>query len=137
VSQSFGHQAGASGRWVMHPVLAATAVGFSGSIAGTVALAQGVALPTCGGAAVSLATFAPRAVAGLDSVSATVAATGAYSMAVVPGTYTMTYAPQYSFTNGDSLAVAATPAPATATVTGGATTTVNYTISSATCNPAG
>jgi len=133
VSQSFGHQAGNSGRWVMHPVLTATAVGFSGNIAGTVALAQGVALPTCGGAAVTLATFSPRAVAGADSVSGTVSAAGAYSLAVAPGTYAMTYAPAYSFTNGDSLLVAATPAPATATVTGGATSTVNYTINTATC----
>ncbi|HYH79156.1 MAG TPA: DUF4382 domain-containing protein [Longimicrobium sp.] len=133
VSQSFGHQAGNSGRWVMHPVLTATSVGFSGSIAGTVALAQGVALPTCGGAAVTLATFSPRAVAGADSVSGAVSAAGAYSMAVAPGTYTMTYAPAYSFTNGDSLFVAATPAPATATVAGGATSTVDYTVNTATC----
>ncbi|HET7461272.1 MAG TPA: DUF4382 domain-containing protein [Longimicrobium sp.] len=133
VSQSFGHVAGNSGKWVMHPVMTATSIDFSGSIAGTVGLATGVTLPTCGGSAVTLATFSPRAVSGVDSVSATVSAAGAYSMAVAPGTYTMTYAPVYSFTNGDSLTVAATPAPATATVTGGATSTVNYTISSATC----
>ena len=35
VSQSFGHQAGNSGRWVMRPVLTATEVGVSGGIAGT------------------------------------------------------------------------------------------------------
>jgi hypothetical protein len=133
VSQSFGHQAGNAGKWVMHPVMTATSVGSSGSIAGTVALGTGVALPTCGGAAVTLATFSPRAVSGADSVSGAVTAAGAYSMAVAPGTYTMSYAPVYSFTNGDSLTVAATPAPATATVAGGATSTVNYTISSATC----
>src|SRR5215211_5569650 len=117
----------------MHTVLTATSVGFAGGIAGTMALAQGVTLPTCGGAAVTLATFSPRAVAGADSVSAVVSAAGAYSMTVVPGTYTMTYAPEYTFTNGDSLTVAAAAAPATATVAGGATSTVNYTISSATC----
>ena len=133
VSQSFGHQAGNSGRWVMHPVMTATAVGFSGSIAGTVALAQGVALPACGGSAVTLATFSPRAVAGADSVSASVSAAGAYSMAVAPGTYTMAYAPAYSFTNGDSLRVTATAAPATATVAGGTASVVNYTIGAASC----
>lgn len=133
VSQSFGHQAGNSGRWVMHPVMSATSIGFSGNIAGTVSLGTGVTLPACGGSAVTLATFSPRAVAGADSVSAVVSAAGAYSMAAAPGTYSMTYAPVYSFTNGDSLTVAATPAPATATVAGGATTTVNYTISGATC----
>jgi hypothetical protein len=139
VSQSFGHQAGNSGKWVMHPALTATAIGFSGNIAGNVALGSGVALPACGGGAVTLATFSPIAVSGADSVSATVSAAGAYSVAVAPATYTMAYAPVYTFTNGDSLTVAATPAPATAAVTGGATTTVNYTISSATCKvkPAG
>jgi len=139
VSQSFGHVAGQSGKWVMHPVMTATAIGFSGNIAGNVALGTGITLPTCGGSAVALSTFSPIAVSGADSVSATVSAAGAYSMAVVPGTYTMTYAPVYSFTNGDSLTVAAAPAPATATVAGGATSTVNYTISSATCKvkPAG
>lgn len=139
VSQSFGHQAGNSGRWVMHPVLTATSITFSGTIAGTVALGTGVTLPTCGGAAVTLATFSPLAISGADSVSATVSGAGAYSLAVAPGTYTMSYAPVYSFTNGDSLTVAATPAPASATVTGGATSTVNYTIGSATCKvkPAG
>ena len=139
VSQSFGHQAGNSGKWVMHPVMTATSIGFAGSIAGTVALGTGVALPTCGGAAVTLASFSPRAVSGVDSVSATVSAAGAYAMSVAPGTYTMTYAPVYSFTNGDSLTVAAAATPATATVAGGATTAVNYTISSATSKvkPAG
>lgn len=139
VSQSFGHQAGNSGKWVMHPVMSATAIGFSGNIAGTVALGAGVALPSCGGAAVTLATFAPLAVSGADSVSAALSSAGAYSLPVAPGTYTMGYAPAYSFTNGDSLSVAAAAAPATATVTGGATTTVDYTISSATCKvkPAG
>ena len=134
VSQSFGHQAGNSGKWVMHPVMTATSVGFAGGIGGTVALAQGVTLPTCGGSPVTVAAFSPRAVSGADSVSAVVSAAGTYSMAVTPGTYTMTYAPEYTFTNGDSLTVAATPAPATATVAGGATSTVNYTISSATCH---
>jgi Domain of unknown function (DUF4382) len=134
VSQSFGHQAGNSGKWVMHPVMTATSVGFAGGIAGTMAVAQGVTLPTCGGSAVTVATFSPRAVAGADSVSGAVSAAGTYAMAVVPGTYTMTYAPEYTFTNGDSLTVAAAPSVPTATVAAGATSTVNYTISSATCH---
>ena len=64
VSQSFGHQAGNSGRWVMHPVLHATSVGFAGGIGGTVAVASGVTLPTCGGAAVAPAAFVPQAATG-------------------------------------------------------------------------
>jgi hypothetical protein len=135
VSQSFGHQAGASGKWVMHPVLTATAVGFSGTISGTVATAAGLTLPTCGGSAVTVASFTPLAIAGADSVSSTVSAGGTYSMSVTPATYTMSYAPKYSFTNGDSLSVTAAPSVASATVASGGSQTVNYTISAATCKP--
>jgi hypothetical protein len=135
VSQSFGHQAGASGKWIMHPVLTATSLTFSASIGGTVSLANGVTLPTCGGSAVALTQFVPRAVAGADSVSGAVQAGGTYSMTVAPNTYTMTYAPKYSFTNGDSLTVAATPSQTSATVASGGSATVNYTVNSATCKP--
>jgi len=135
VSQSFGHVAGQSGKWVMHPVMTATELSFSAGIGGTVSLAAGVTLPTCGGAVVPLTQFVPRAVAGADSVSGVVQPAGTYALTVAPGTYTMTYAPAYSFTNGDSLMVAATPSPATATVASGATATVDYSITSATCKP--
>jgi hypothetical protein len=135
VSQSFGHQAGNSGKWVMHPVMTATEIGFSAGISGTVSLAAGVTLPTCGGAAVAITQFVPRAVAGADSVSGTVQPAGTYAMTVAPNTYTMTYAPAYSFTNGDSLTVAATPSAPTVTVAGGQSATVNYSITSATCKP--
>ncbi|HSU15861.1 DUF4382 domain-containing protein [Longimicrobium sp.] len=135
VSQSFGHQAGASGKWVMHPVLTATSVGFSGTISGTVAPAAGLALPTCGGSAVTAANLTPLAISPADSLSATVAAGGTYSIAAAPATYTMSYVPTYSFTNGDSLTVTAAPSVPTATVAAGTNTTVNYTISAATCKP--
>jgi hypothetical protein len=135
VSQSFGHQAGNSGKWVMHPVMTATELSSSAGISGTVALATGVTLPTCGGAAVPLTQFVPRAVAGADSVSGAVQPAGTYSMTVSPNTWAMTYAPAYSFTNGDSLLVAATPTPATAVVASGGSATVNYSITSATCKP--
>jgi len=135
VSQSFGHQAGNSGKWVMHPVMTATEIGFSASIGGTVSLATGVTLPTCGGAAVALSQFVPRAVAGADSISGAVQTGGTYAITVAPGAYTMTYVPAYSFTNGDSLTVAATPSAPTVTVAGGQSTTVDYSITSATCKP--
>jgi len=135
VSQSFGHQAGNSGRWVMHPVMTATEVGQSGGISGTVSTATGLTLPTCGGSAVTVANFTPLAISGADSLSATVAAGGTYSLSVAPATYTMSYAPTYSFTNGDSLTVTAAPSAATATVASGGSQTVNYTISAATCKP--
>lgn len=133
VSQSFGHQAGNSGRWVMHPVLHATAVGFAGGIGGAVTLAQGVALPTCGGAPVAVTAFVPQATAGAETFTSAVAADGRYRITVAPGTYTMGYAPALSFANGDSLMVTAAPSVPTATVASGGVATVDYSITAATC----
>jgi hypothetical protein len=139
VSQSFGHQAGNSGRWVMHPVLHATAVGFAGGIAGAVSVAQGVALPTCGGSPVAVTAFVPQATAGTETFTSAVGADGKYRITVGPGTYTMGYAPALSFANGDSLMVTAAPSAPSATVASGGTATVDYSITAATCKvkPAG
>ncbi|HLM68580.1 MAG TPA: DUF4382 domain-containing protein [Longimicrobium sp.] len=133
VSQSFGHQAGNSGRWVMHPVLHATAVGFAGGIGGAVALAQGVTLPACGGSAVDLTAFVPRATAGSTAYSSAVGTDGRYRITVPAGTFTMGYAPALSYANGDSLMVTATPSLATATVASGGSATVDYSVTAATC----
>jgi hypothetical protein len=135
VSQSFGHQAGNSGRWVMHPVMHATAVGYAGGIGGAVTLAQGVALPACGGAAVGLGAFVPQATAGTTTYSSTVGTDGRYRITVPAGTFTMGYAPALSFANGDSLMVTATPSAASATVASGGSATVDYSVTAATCKP--
>lgn len=45
VSESFGHQAGNSGMWVMHPVIKASEVGLSGSIAVNLSAADTVVFP--------------------------------------------------------------------------------------------
>jgi len=134
VSQSFGHVAGNSGAWVMRPVMTATDIGFSGGISGTVALGTGVAMPTCGGAATDLTHFVPLAIAGADSLSATVATNGTYGISVTPATYTMSFVPDVTFANGDSLTFVAAATPATAAVTSGGNTVVNYSITSATCH---
>lgn len=134
VSQSFGHQAGKSGRWVMRPVLTATDISFAGGIGGTVTVAQGVALPTCGGAAVDVTKFVPLAIAGADSVAGVVSPAGQYALSVTPGTYTMAYAPEISFTNGDSLRFTAAATPASVSVAGGGTVASNYSITAATCH---
>lgn len=76
VSQSFGHQAGKSGKWVMHPVIhgAEAEVGeaenddVGGKIEGTVSLGNDVngnplTIPMCGGSARTLASFVPTATA--------------------------------------------------------------------------
>ena len=133
VSQSFGHQAGNSGRWVMHPVLTATEVGLAGGINGTVSVAQGVTLPACGGGAVDVTKFVPLAISGVDSLAATVSPAGQYALAVKPATYTMSYAPAVSFTNGDSLSFTAAATPASVAVGSGATATSSYSITAASC----
>ncbi len=139
VSQSFGHQAGNSGRWVMHPVIHATAVGLAGGITGTVAVAQGLALPACGGSAVAVTAFVPQATTGTETFTSAVGADGRYRITVGPGTYTMGYAPALSFANGDSLTVTAAPSGPPARGAPGATAPVDSRITAATCTlkPAG
>ena len=56
VSQSFGHEAGKSGRWIMHPVVTASELRQTGSIAVSAALADTVALPE----GVTLAEFSAQ-----------------------------------------------------------------------------
>ncbi|MGD2068983.1 MAG: DUF4382 domain-containing protein [Gemmatimonadota bacterium] len=77
VAQSFGHRAGKSGRWIMHPVIHATVfadedgdgevgdeVTGGASIEGTVSAASGVTIPDCPeGVGRSIEDFVPRAVA--------------------------------------------------------------------------
>lgn len=48
VPESFGHQAGNSGKWVMHPVIKAENVSFTGTIQVELALADGVSLAGLG-----------------------------------------------------------------------------------------
>jgi hypothetical protein len=57
VSQSFGHVAGGSGRWVMKPVIKGADIEFSGSVNVTLTKGEGVTLPTVDGNAVTLANF--------------------------------------------------------------------------------
>src|SRR5690606_3404919 len=57
VSQSFGHAAGNSGDWVMHPVIHATDVSATGSVNVSLSLDEGVTLPQVNGADITLADF--------------------------------------------------------------------------------
>jgi hypothetical protein len=138
VSQSFGHQAGHSGRWVMRPVMHATNVQFSAGITGTVSLGDGVALPACGGVGTDLTVFVPRAVAGEAAFSGTTAADGAFSIAPIPsGSYELAHAAEVTFTNGDTLALTAVVDPASVTVGSGGQATAAYTVTGAECRAAG
>ena len=71
VSQSFGHVAGQSGKWVMHPVILGTvadpeAIGAGegdAEIKGTIALDTDVVIPECAGEVRDLEDFVPLATA--------------------------------------------------------------------------
>lgn len=54
VAGSFGHEAGNSGAWVMHPVLAATEIQASAGIAVSVSKDAALVMPTVGAAALGL-----------------------------------------------------------------------------------
>jgi hypothetical protein len=134
--QSFGHEAGNSGKWVMRPVLRATATNITfGRITGNVALATGVTIPACGGQNNNLTAFKPFAVLGTDTLSGTTDTLGVYRIAnAVPGTYTLGFVKDVTFTNGDSLTIAAAPSVATLAVVSADSAKANYQVTAATCH---
>lgn len=136
VSQSFGHAAGQSGRWVMRPVMTATSLETSGVIEGSVALAEGVALPMCGGSQTELSDFVATASFGDIVLSGFTNADGDLRFPfVTPGSYTMGHAATVDYDNGETLTFAATASPSTLTVSSGGSAGVDYTITSAMCGP--
>lgn len=136
VAQSFGHAAGQSGRWVMHPVMTATELETSGVIEGSVALAEGVTLPVCGGSQTDLTDFVATAAAGEIVLSGFTTAEGAVRFPfVAPGSYAMGFAETVDFDNSETLTFAGTVSPQSVTVSSGSSSTVGYTITSATCAP--
>jgi hypothetical protein len=68
VAQSFGQLAGASGQWVMSPVIQAADISFSGSVLVRLALASGVTLPEVGGTQITFGDFDATATLGSTSV---------------------------------------------------------------------
>jgi hypothetical protein len=160
ISQSFGRQAGNSGRWVMRPVVHATfstepgdPISTGNSIAGTVALAvdgQGnptVTIPQCpAGTSRSLTDFIPTATAATlkDANNAAVVragvveSNGTFSISGVdPDSYAMGFLDVQvgDATTGDwRLTWSATASPPNVTVTDGtATPSVAYTVTGASC----
>lgn len=57
VAQSFGRQAGGSGRWVMSPVIKAAEITFSGTVTVTLTAGAGVTLPELDGQQITLGQF--------------------------------------------------------------------------------
>jgi len=132
VSQSFGHEAGGSGAWVMHPVAKATDFALAGSVDVTLRLGSGVTLP----APATLADFkavltpAPPASGGntiLALTSSDATTYGASFKYLFPGDYTLTFNAPSSV----NAFVTAPPVPASVTVTSGQATTAAFVLSSA------
>jgi hypothetical protein len=137
VNQTFGHQAGNSGQWIMHPVLRATATTVKyAAITGKVAVKDTtVKIPTCGGQANTLVAFKPTAVLGTDTLTAVTDSAGNYKIAnVLPGTYTLSFAKDITFTNGQILTFTGTSSVPTLAIAEGVNGTANYTINSAVCH---
>jgi hypothetical protein len=154
VAQSFGHQAGRSGRWIMHPVIHATWVEApepeTSAISGTVAIQQNAgvpafAVPQCpAGTARSVADFIPKATAAtLRDASnnpivrtGSVAANGTFSISPVDAdSYAMGF--NETLLGAFKLVWTATVAPASVTVVanGPDVTGVAYTLTGASCLP--
>lgn len=155
VSQSFGHEAGNSGMWVMHPVIhgvQAEPVQIEDGtalqkITGAVTLANTVTMPiSCDGADRTLALFAPVATAttlvdgggnplvftGMTALPAG-GSTWMYEIDVTgPDVFTMGYEGETSFT-AQKLVWTAAPDSATVTLTGSADGTTDYVITSVAC----
>jgi hypothetical protein len=155
VSQSFGHKAGNSGKWVMHPVIHGTLVGdadgdgdvlddlgLANSISGTVALADGVTFPTCATAGLrGFPDFIPTAAStdlldgeGQPMVwSGTVAEDGTFLIGFLPqGSYDMAYVETMTL-GQEQLSFQATVSQGQVTMEGMDVTGVTYTITSAQC----
>ena len=128
VSQSFGHDAGNSGSWVMHPVIKGAEIETTGTVSVSLALGNGVALPLVSGKQVTLADFS----ATLGGETMALDATGhATFLFIVPGTYPLSFSGPAGLTfTTDPVATVATPIQVT--VTSGQGASASATITSAT-----
>lgn len=134
VAESFGHQAGNSGKWVMHPVIKATDVTFGGNVLAELELGQGVVLPELAGTLLLLSDFSVR----LTPAGGGTAREGEFIDANGDGTFEFMFkglAPgQYTLelVSPTGVIVSFAPAlPITVMVTERQTTTETITISSA------
>jgi hypothetical protein len=132
VSQSFGHDAGNSGSWVMHPVIKGVDFTMSGNLVSTLALGTGVTLPTVNGTPVTLGNFSAvltnetggeETLPYTDTGNGTFAATFKY---LLPGPYTV------EVEGTSSVTFTTDPAsPVTVTVPEGGDAHADFTITSA------
>ncbi len=140
VGQSFGHERGHSGRWVMHPVIRCLSMRLVGSIAGTVSPADGVELPmTCGSNYVSLRAFKPLAIDADQEVwSGHTSPHGWFKIQPLqPGPYDLSYESEVEFDDGSVVTFSASASPTSVNVEAGVIAEADYTIDDAQCNPGG
>jgi hypothetical protein len=154
VSQSFGRQAGQSGRWVMHPVIQGvvtdpgTTVPVTGTVVGQVVLGTDgegapVQIPACGGEERGVEAFIPTATSTtlLDdegdpfTFTASVEASGDFTLSVLDAdTYALGYLPVLLL-DGEALTWTADVDPGSVEVALNETVDgVVFTITSATCS---
>jgi hypothetical protein len=134
VKQSFGHQAGNSGKWVMHPVIKATDATFGGNVVARLQLASGVTLPTLNGQQLTLGSFSAKLTPAAGGTARTASFTDANGDGVfeamfkglVPGNYGL----EYVFPAGVIVGLSATP-PITVTVASNQTATHTAAVTSA------
>jgi hypothetical protein len=136
VSQSFGHAAGASGQWVMHPVIKASDFEFTGGL--TVQLQKGsdLTMPLIGSTELTLADFTAVVTASdasTSSVALTDAGNGTFQAHfpfLAPGDATV------SFTAPTGVTFTTTPiVPATVGVMPGQSTTLTFMLTGAASTP--
>lgn len=145
VGRSFGREAGASGQWVMSPIIVTTNLELTGTITGTVSLAEGVTIPDCPADPATprdLTVFEATATAQnlVDENSDPVVYTdhpdteGNLAIQFLdPDTYDMGFSTPVAVTDNYQIAFTGTVSPETVDVTSNDETSVAYTIESATC----
>ena len=134
VAQSFGHEAGNSGSWVMHPVIKGADLTVSGNLNLTTKLGTNVTLPTLNGKQVVLGDFTAQltnsggSVKTLPLAAAAAGSTtfGASFKYLLPGTYSL------SLLQPTGMSFTSAPAvPNSVTLASGVNTQVDFTITAA------
>lgn len=137
VAESFGREAGQSNMWVLEPTITSSEIEASGTISGTVSLADGVSVPECpSGEARDVSAFVPVAIdpaSGDTLKSGDVASDGTYAIDFLePADYDLGHEPEVTF-DGSKLVFEADASPQQVTVESGSEVTADYTITAASC----
>jgi len=136
VAQSFGHSAGASGQWVMHPVIKASDFELTGGLTVQLQADAGLTMPTVNGSPLTLGDFTAVVTASdasTSSVALTDAGSGIFQAQfpfLPPGSASVT------FTAPAGVTFTTTPAvPATVNIASGQPATLTFTLSTAAASP--